>query len=375
MHNQAVPRQLKMMLCCAVFAVSVFLAAALGTALPQTNSATAGTIVHETIHSASLEGNLLGDTADRNVTIYLPPGYAKGTTRYPVVYLLHGFLGTDKAWLNEAQWADAPKAMDRLIAAGKIREMIVVMPDCSNKFFGSFFTNSVTTGNWEDFITQDLRRYVDSKYRTIALARARGIAGHSMGGYGAIKLAMKHPEIYGAVYGLSACCLEWEGTFASSSGGWQKAFSFRSVDDVSAAFAEWSKTRGTGSPDLFPALVFTALSGAWSPNPARPPLYLDFPVEQGGATLVPVDSAVAAWQANMPIPMLGQFRSNLAQLHAIAFDVGLQDGLLSVNRHLDQALTANNIPHQYEEYKGDHVHGIAVRTETKVLSFFSKALD
>ncbi len=375
MHVHEFRRQSTVLLGCAAFAVSIFLAGAIGTARPQASPPPAGAIVHETIHSASLEGNLLEDSADRNVTIYLPPGYAKGTTRYPVVYLLHGFLGNDKAWLNEAQWADAPKAMDRLIAAGKIHEMIVVMPDGSNKLLGSFFTNSVTTGNWEDFITQDLRRYVDSKYRTIALARARGIAGHSMGGYGAIKLAMKHPEIYGAVYGLSACCLEWEGTFASRSGGWQKAFSFRSVDDVSAAFAEWSKTRGTGSPDLFPALVFTALSGAWSPNPARPPLYLDFPMEQRGVTLVPVESVVAEWYANMPVPMLGQFRSNLAQLHAIAFDVGLQDSLLTVNRHLDQALTSNNIPHQYEEYEGDHVHGIAARTENKVLPFFSRALD
>ena len=107
----------------------------------------------------------------------LAAGICQGATRYPVVYLLHGFLGNDKAWLDEAQWADAPKAMDRLITAGKIREMIVVMPDGSNKLFGSFYTNSVTTGNWEDFITQDLRRYVDSKYRTIQLARARGIAG------------------------------------------------------------------------------------------------------------------------------------------------------------------------------------------------------
>ncbi len=375
MHIHDLRHQSKTFLFLAFLTVSIFLAAAMGAALPQATPAAAGTVVNETVHSAALEGNLLGNSPDRNVTIYLPPGYAKGTTRYPVVYLLHGFLGTNKAWTNEAQWADAPKAMDRLIAAGKIREMIVVMPDGSNKLLGSFFTNSLATGNWEDFITQDLRRYVDSKYRTIPLARARGIAGHSMGGYGAIKLAMKHPEIYGAVYGLSACCLELGDTFSAKNTAWEKALSFKTVEDVSAAFAEWGKTRGQGSPDLFPALVYTALAGAWSPNPARPPLYLDFPVEQRDGARVPVESIAAAWQANMPIPMLGQFRSSLAQLHAIAFDVGRQDGLINDNRHLDQALTRNNIPHQYEEYEGDHVHGIATRTETKVLPFFSRALD
>jgi S-formylglutathione hydrolase len=84
------------------------------------------------------------------------------------------------------------------------------MPDGSNAFGNSMWTNSVTTGNWEDYIALDLVEYIDKKYRTDARSASRGIAGHSSGGYGAIKLAMKHPQVFGAVYALSACCLGWD---------------------------------------------------------------------------------------------------------------------------------------------------------------------
>lgn len=175
-------------------------------------SAQSGKIVNDEIHAVSLEGNLIGDSPNRSVLVYLPPGYEKQTkVRYAVVYLLHGF--TDKAnktWVieNEGLRMNIGAVMDKLIAERKVRPMILVMPDGSNKFGGSFYTNSITTGNWEDYITRDLVNYVDKKYRTLRNAESRGIVGHSMGGYGAIKLAMKHPDIYGAVYGTSPCCLD-----------------------------------------------------------------------------------------------------------------------------------------------------------------------
>ena len=82
--------------------------------------------------------------------------------------------------------------------------MIIVLPSTYNKYAGSWYTNSTLTGNWKDFITLDLVDYIDNNYRTIASVGSRGIAGHSMGGYGALKLAMSHPDIYSAVFGLSA---------------------------------------------------------------------------------------------------------------------------------------------------------------------------
>ena len=149
-------------------------------------SAQGGKIINDEMHAVSLEGNLIGGSPKRSVLVYLPPDYDRQTAvRYPVVYLLHGFRPiANKTWIteNEGLRMNVGAMMNKLIAENKVRPMILVMPDGSNKFSGSFYTNSVTTGNWEDFITRDLVSFIDKKYRTMPNAASRGIVGHSMGG-------------------------------------------------------------------------------------------------------------------------------------------------------------------------------------------------
>ena len=172
-----------------------------------------GKLVREVIHSRSLEKNVTGESPDRNVSIYLPPSYNTSTNkRYPVVYFLHGIGDTDKeftvAWSNQNDiWGTIQGLMNRGIAEGRFGEVIIVIPDARTKMMGSFFTNSSVTGNWEDFIVKDLVSFIDQTYRTLARAESRGIAGHSMGGYGAIKLGMKHPDIFSVVYGMNPALL------------------------------------------------------------------------------------------------------------------------------------------------------------------------
>jgi poly(3-hydroxybutyrate) depolymerase len=204
----------------------------------------AGTVVNESAHFKSLEGNLLKDSADRSFAVYLPFSYQKGRKRYPVIYLLHGGNHSYPAWIDDPHYATVPKIMDKLIASGSVREMIIVMPDGSNAFGNSMWTNSVTTGNWEDYIALDLVDYIDKKYRTDARPASRGIAGHSSGGYGAIKLAMKHPQVFGAVYALSACCLGWDKGWSATSPAWEKALAMRSMDD----FTAMAKLVAAGNP-------------------------------------------------------------------------------------------------------------------------------
>jgi S-formylglutathione hydrolase FrmB len=164
-----------------------------------------GTVVETTVACPSLEGNLLGDPARRPLAVYLPRSYRQEPARrYPVVYLLHGYQGSHKQWTAGGNVWNIRDVMDKLIRGGQVREMIVVMPDATNRFGGSFYTNSAATGDWEDCIVKDLVAFVDAKYRTLPVAASRGIAGHSMGGYGALKLAMKHPDRFGAAYGLSS---------------------------------------------------------------------------------------------------------------------------------------------------------------------------
>src|SRR3954471_11595854 len=163
-------------------------------------------VEHIKIHGKSLEGNLEGDTADPDVAIYLPPSYgADKSKRYPVVYLLHGYGGRDDTF--NGRLATLPDSADRLVQSGAAKEMIVVMPNSYTLHKGSMYSNSITTGDWEGYVAVDLVAYMDSHYRTIANRLSRGLGGHSMGGYGALKIGMKHPEVFGALYLMSSCCL------------------------------------------------------------------------------------------------------------------------------------------------------------------------
>jgi S-formylglutathione hydrolase FrmB len=326
-----------------------------------------GRVVETTIDAPSLEGNLVGDPSRRPLAIYLPPSYNdRPARRYPAVYLLHGYQGSHKQWMGDGKEWNLRDVMDRLIREGKVREMIVVMPDAHNRYGGSFYTNSVTTGNWEDYIAQDLIAFVDAHYRTRPTAASRGLAGHSMGGYGALKLAMKHPDRFAAVYGLSAACLGWGDDIRATHPAWESALSFRSFDDLKH------------DEKLYLSQAYVAVAAAWSPNPAAPPFFADLPVGRRGGERQRVEEVEARWSANMPLAMVDQYRTKLKRLRAIAFDVGRRDQFTHIpptNRALAAALKRNGIEHTFEEHDGDHNDHAPLRIETKLLPFFSRVLD
>jgi enterochelin esterase-like enzyme len=154
------------------------------------------------VHSAAVEGNLEGNSADRNAMVVLPASYAKNPKRrYPVVYYLHGFAIDGRNFYN---FMHVPEAVDHNAKAG--REFIVVVPDTLTKLGGSMYSSSVTTGDFQRFVAKDLVAYIDSHYRTIARREGRGLAGHSMGGYGTWVIGMRYPEMFNAIYAQSACC-------------------------------------------------------------------------------------------------------------------------------------------------------------------------
>ena len=155
------------------------------------------------VHGASLVGNLQGNAPDRPVYVILPPSYdAAAQRRYPVLYFLHGRTSTASEYVGLLPFDAALQAL----GAGP-REMIIVVPDTDTVFGGSMYTNSPTSGNFEDFVARDLVGYIDAHFRTIARREARGIAGHSMGGYGALRIAMRHPGEFAALYAMNPCCL------------------------------------------------------------------------------------------------------------------------------------------------------------------------
>ncbi len=147
-----------------------------------------GRIVVETLHAQALEGNRIGDTADRRVTIYLPASYDRDPARrYPVVYLLHGATSDPREWLDGTyQGMDLRVALD---AVADDAAYIVVMPMADNALGGAFYVDSVAFGRWEQAIVDELVAFVDARFRTLPSRESRGLAGQSMGGFGALSLA------------------------------------------------------------------------------------------------------------------------------------------------------------------------------------------
>src|SRR6476659_10725437 len=156
------------------------------------------------IHGLSLEGNLEGEESDRVALVFLPPSYATAKSRrYPVVYALHGYSIGAEQWSHEIH---VPQTIEGAFAQGA-KEMIVVLPDSKTIHNGSMYSSSVTTGDFENFIARDVVAYVDAHYRTLPTRESRGLVGHSMGGYGATRIGMKHADVFGSLYIMSPCCL------------------------------------------------------------------------------------------------------------------------------------------------------------------------
>ena len=162
------------------------------------------TLEHIKIHGTALENNLEKDAVDRDVLVFLPPSYAREKHRhYPVVYALHGYSIGAEQWSHEIH---VPQTIEGAFAQGA-HELIVVLPDSKTLHNGSMYSSSVTTGDFEQFIAHDVVAYIDAHYRTIPNRESRGLVGHSMGGYGATRIGMKHADVFGSLYIMSPCCL------------------------------------------------------------------------------------------------------------------------------------------------------------------------
>jgi enterochelin esterase-like enzyme len=311
------------------------------------------TAEHIKVHGTALEGNLEGDTLDRDVFVFLPPSYAKEESRrYPVVYALHGYSIGAEQWTHEIH---VPQTIEGAFAQGA-KEMIVVLPDSKTMHNGSMYSSSITTGNFEEFIAHDLVAYIDAHYRTLPEQLSRGLVGHSMGGYGATRIGMKHSDVFGSLYIMSPCCL------SPRAAG--------SIDPKNEKALEAVKTPEDSAKLPFFQRAQLASAAAWSPDPKNPPLYLDLPVKDG--TVQP--DVLAKWTANAPLAFVDQYIGSLRQYRAIAIDVGDQDGLRIDAGKLHDILDRYGIVNSLEVYPGTHTSKVADRFQNHVIPFFSRNL-
>lgn len=326
-----------------------------------------GKVVYDRLYSPALE-NTGGEDPTRRVSIYLPPGYNESSDNYPVIYYLHGITQRDSTLITKSK---IDKLLDKVIATGTIRPVIFVISDQFTLYRGSFYTNSSLTGNWSYFTAKDLVSYVDSNYRTIQNNESRGIAGHSMGGHGAIKLGMLFPDVFSSVYALSPYVLGLEKDYGMNGIAYKEVQNIKTREEL---------LKGGGGIPKLNLNAIVAVGRAFSPNPDNPPFYADLPFSYEGDSLIVNDEVLDLWNKNLPIEMVDDYINNLKKLKAIKLDWGREDFFTHIpptSWNFSEKLKENDINHFAEEYNGSHLDKIYKndgRFLNDLLPFFSTYL-
>jgi pimeloyl-ACP methyl ester carboxylesterase len=321
-----------------------------------------GRVTYREFISKSISGNSAGEDSKRRISIYLPKGYERGSQRYPVIYFLHGFHG-DEGDINERK---LDELLDAAIADQRIKPVILVVPGSATKYGGSFYSNSTFTGHWADYIGLDVVQYVDQNFRTIPEKNSRGLAGHSMGGNGALKIGMLFPGVFGSIYALSPSVLDWGAELTVNHPGFQVIQTAKNLEEI--------------SQDIY-AHIFLDLGRTYSPNPDKPPHYANLPAEYKGDLLIINDSVVSQWEANFPLRMLDRHIESIKGLKGLKIDWGRDD----LSEHIpftcklfSKKLKEYGVVHEAEEYAGGHgekVAGESGRFNMELIPFFARHLS
>jgi enterochelin esterase family protein len=301
--------------------------------------------------SAVLRQNALGDPHERDVYCYLPPGYAADGARYPVIYFLSGFTGNGRMHFNFSPFVEPMDArLDRLIGQGLMPPAICVFPDCLTRLGGSQYCDSSATGAYEDYVIAEIVPFVDGQLRTHASRDHRGVTGKSSGGYGAMRLAMRHPDVFGA--------------FGSHAGDAYFAFCYlpdfpkfvmgiERHGGVAEFFRDFEampkKTR-----QALEVLNILAMSACYSPD-EREPLGIDLPVKLPGGEIRA--QVWERWLEQDPVHMARPHAAALKSMKAIYLDAGLRDefNLQLGARIFCSRLEELGVPYTLEEFDDTHM--------------------
>ncbi len=331
-----------------------------------------GSVQVQSIFAGSLEGNPLGDPSTRLTPIYLPPGYADGSERYPVVYLLHGFTSSGVAWLNSSAFArNVPERMDDLISSGAIPPCIGVFPDGWTALGGGQWINSDGHGRYRDYVAKDLVNFVDRTYRTVAKPGARALVGKSSGGYGAWVISRFHPEIFshiGVHSGDAAFEYCYLGGLPQALGPIIKAGGIEAWFKDFKQRASATKMRG----DDHGVINMLAMSAAYTPKKGEP-LGLEFPIAlDNGHLRVDVWNR---WLVHDPVRFIPRHLDLYKKLKSIFVDCGTRDefNMRWGARMAVDELKKGGVPHRHEEFEDGHM-GINYRFDSS-LSYLAPRLE
>jgi S-formylglutathione hydrolase FrmB len=331
----------------------------------------AGRLDQLEIESQVLAGNPLGDPTTRPLWVYVPPGYdTEADRRYPVVYVIQGMTGQLDMWTNREPFRPTyPEAVDRLFAEGDVPPAIVAFVDCWTSYGGSQFLNSPATGRYHDYLCDEVVSFVDARYRTDARREARGIAGKSSGGYGAMITPMLRPDLFSALAShagdslFEACYLpDFPKAVRALRDHYEGSYDAWWSDVRSRPFATKSQDW-----DLLEPYGYAACYSADEDGTVR----LPFDVETGRLD----DEVWARWLAWDPVRMVPRYADAMRSMRAIWLDAGnrdeffLDNGTVAVARELE----AVGVEHTLELFDGTHM-SIGYRYPT-ALAFLVRVLS
>lgn len=313
-----------------------------------------GRVVIEKVESEVLRGNAAGDPHVRTVPIYLPPSYdSDPSRRFPVAFVLTGFTGRGRMLLNDHGWSPAlDDRMDRMIARGACGEVILVMPDCFTRYGGSQYRNSTATGRYEEHLIDELVRFVDGRYRTMPDREHRGVAGKSSGGYGAMMLGMRHPEVFGAIVCHSGD-MEFDYCYR---GDVPKALTHIQNAGGLAAWMQAFEAKVQKGHDDFMTLNVIGMAACYSPNPEAKPFGFDFPADlETGAWR---EEVWRRWLELDPLRVIDRYAEALRGMRLLYLDCGTRDefSLQHGARLFVRRLRELGIAHHHEEFDDAHMN-------------------
>jgi enterochelin esterase family protein len=310
-----------------------------------------GSLRVEQVDSPALRGNPLGDTSVRHLPVYTPPGYdPQGSRRYPVLYALHGYTGDAASLLGTRPWeTNVVQWADRLIAAGAMPPVMLVLVDGFTRLGGSQFVDSIHNGAYATYVVRDCVEYVDACYRTIANEGGRAVFGKSSGGFGALHLVLSHPGTFAA--------------FASHSGDAYFRYAhfpyFPTAQRVlegfasPAAFVEAFEARDKRPQAHYTTLEVLGYAAAYSPTAAAPFAFdLPFDLDTGALR----DDVFARWLMFDPAERLVVGSAALGRLRLRYLDCGRRDEYaLDIGaRVIAEGMRALGLEVRHEEFDDDH---------------------
>ena len=320
-----------------------------------------GNIVNLQLESEILKNNPLGDKFVRDLFVYLPPEY-DAAKNYPTVYFLSGFTGRGKMMLNDKPFApNLAERLDLLISSEKIKPLIAVMPDCFTHYGGSQYINSSATGNYEDYLIEEIVPFVDANFSTNSDRNFRAVTGASSGGYGSLVLSMRHADVFGLCASLSGDCY-FEISMLPDFG---KAFKAIKGDPKALVEKMWDEESKKGKND-FDGLNIIGMSACYSPSGAD--FDLPFDLETGEIRA----DIWQKWLAHDPVRLVEKYSENLKSLKLLLIDAGTRDEFnLDIGANvLCKKLREFDIPHIREKFDDGHFN-IAYRYN-RSLELFSQ---